>query len=119
MIQAEQAARTARIGVAQYAGGRWEDVKPAAAFAARMPAELPGDAGVAGHPALREQQSALDEAESRQREAALGWRPRFSTDATLYGRGAGGAADFGPHFYNWGPRFQPLCSRFWTCPAPA
>ncbi|MBI5282965.1 MAG: TolC family protein [Candidatus Solibacter usitatus] len=115
LIQAEQAARLARIAVAQLAGGSWQDVKLAAAFARRPDAPIP--AAALSHPALSEQQAAVREAEARQHEAAIAWRPRFNTQTALYARGAGANADgstggaasgLGPNIYNWGIGFSVL-----------
>lgn len=98
VIQAEGAARLARIAVAQFAGGTWQEVKPDAPFVTKR-AELqePGGA-VALHPALLEQSAAVNEAELRRREALIAWRPRFQTDTALYARGV----QTGPNIYNWG-----------------
>lgn len=106
LIQAEQAARMARIGVAQLTGDAWEAVRPQAPFAAREPGTVTADAGT--HPALREQEAAAKEAESRKRESEMAWRPRFNTQTALYARGSGDAAQIGPHFYNWGIGFSVL-----------
>jgi outer membrane protein TolC len=106
LIQAEHAARLARISVAQLTGDKWEAVRPQAAFAAHDPAS-PGSAGGA-HPALREQEAAVREAESRKHEAAIAWRPRFNTQTALFARGSGDAAQIAPHFYNWGIGFSVL-----------
>ncbi len=105
-IQAEQAARLARIAVAQLTGSRWEEVKPQAPFTARQPGSIPTTLDT--HPALREQEAALKEAELRKHEADIAWRPRFNTQTALYARGSGDAAQIGPHFYNWGIGFSVL-----------
>lgn len=106
LILAEQAARTARIAVAQLTGGRWDEVKPQSNLAEKDPAAVSASGGA--HPAVREQEAAVKEASSRQHEADIAWRPRFNTQTALYARGAGDAAQIGPHFYNWGVGFSVL-----------
>lgn len=106
LILAEQAARTARIGVAQLTGDRWDAVKPQSNLAEKDPSAVPASGGA--HPAVREQEAAVKEASSRQHEADIAWRPRFNTQTALYARGTGDAAQIGPHFYNWGIGFSVL-----------
>lgn len=106
LIQAEQAARVARIGVAQLTGDEWAAVRPQTELAGRQAPESL-DAGGA-HPLVREQEAAVKEAASRRHEAEIAWRPRFNTQTALYARGSGDAAQIGPHFYNWGIGFSVL-----------
>ncbi len=106
LILAEQAARTARIGVTQWTGDRWDAVKLQSKLAEKDPAAPPATGGA--HPAVREQEEAVLEAASRRHEADIAWRPRFNTQTALYARGTGEAAQIGPHFYNWGIGFSVL-----------
>lgn len=106
LILAEQAARTARIGVTQLTGDRWDAVKLQSKLAEKDPAAPPATGGA--HPAVREQEEAVLEAASRRHEADIAWRPRFNTQTALYARGTGEAAQIGPHFYNWGIGFSVL-----------
>ena len=106
LILAEQAARTARIGVTQLTGDRWDAVKLQSKLAEKDPAPAPATGGA--HPAVREQEEAVLEAASRRHEADIAWRPRFNTQTALYARGTGEAAQIGPHFYNWGIGFSVL-----------
>lgn len=106
LIQAEQAARIARIGVAQLTGDRWDAVKLPTNLAEKDPAAPATTSG--SHPAMREQEAAVKEAASRRHEADIAWRPRFNTQTALYARGSGDAAQIGPHFYNWGLGFSVL-----------
>ncbi|MBI4890378.1 MAG: TolC family protein [Acidobacteria bacterium] len=106
LIQANQAARLARIALAQFTGDNWQAVQPQAPFTTQTPIDPTTAAGP--HPAMQEQQAAVHEAEARQHEAAIAWRPRFNTQSALYARGAGDADQIGPHFYNWGIGFSVL-----------
>jgi len=100
LILAQQAARLARISVVQLCGGKWQEVQTRAAF---LSAESKtSTAEITAHPAMREQEASIREAELRKRQADLQWRPRFQTQTALYARGSGDAAQIGPHFYNWG-----------------
>lgn len=106
LIQAEQAARTARIGVAQLTGDRWDAVQLKSNLTEKDPAARAASGGA--HPVLREQEAAVKEAASRRHEADIAWRPRFNSQTALYARGSGDAAQIGPHFYNWGIGFSVL-----------
>jgi outer membrane protein TolC len=119
VVQAELASKTARIAVAQLTGDAAASVTP-------VPGKLMGDAPeparpaasmLLAHPAAIEQQAAIDEAESRRRELAKAYTPRFLLQSSLYARGAGVNADgssmggvngLGPNIYNWGLGFSVL-----------
>jgi outer membrane protein len=114
LIQAEQAAQTARVALVELVGGDPADVKPVPGRLAEMPRDVTSLAA-APHPALQEQQAALDEARARTREFDKAWVPKLAFQSALYARGTGvrpdytaggGASGLGPNIYNWGLGFS-------------
>lgn len=113
-IQARQAVALARAALAQYAGDEAASVPLLPQKLATAYSEPPADAP-AKHPAIAEQQAAVDEALARRREAELAWRPKFLVQSALYARGTGalpdgttlsGANGLAPNIYNWGLGFS-------------
>ncbi|MCC6588473.1 MAG: TolC family protein [Bryobacterales bacterium] len=108
-IQADQAVAIARAALAQFAGAPVTTIKP-----------LPDPAGptptvAASHPAVSQQQAAIDEAHARRQVLDRSYYPRFTAQAATYARGTGANPDFttqggvnglGPNIYNWGLGFS-------------
>lgn len=115
VIQAEQAVAVARAALGELLGvapgevaavtGRLLDLPPGVA--------LP-DGNAAAHPAVKEQQVAIEEAQARQAALDRTWYPRFALQGSTYARGTGANPDFttggaaaglGPNIHNWGVGF--------------
>jgi outer membrane protein TolC len=119
VVQAQLAARTARVALAQLTGDPVDAVAPVSGkLAGQPPAD---DAPVASalllHPAMAEQQAAVSEADARRKELGKAFAPRFLLQSSLYARGTGFTADgasmggangLGPNIYNWGLGFSVL-----------
>ena len=111
VIQAEQAAAVARAGLAQLIGPAATSAPMESASLLRLPASLPPEPSLpSDHPAAREQRSAVEESQSRERALERSYFPRFSLQGSTYGRGSGAHADgttggafsgFGPSTGNW------------------
>lgn len=119
VVQADLAAQQARIAVAQLTGDAAASVAPVTGkLMGDAPEPAPRPASVMlTHPAAIEQQAAIDEAESRRKELAKAFAPRFLLQSSAYARGAGVNADgssmggvngLGPNIYNWGLGFSVL-----------
>jgi outer membrane protein TolC len=118
VVQAELAAKTARVAVAQLTGDPAASVAPVSGkLAAEPPAsgEPAATSVLLSHPAVAEQQAAVDEVEARRKEIAKAYAPRFYLQSSLYARGTGltadgasmgGANGLGPNYYNWGLGFS-------------
>ncbi|NWF84970.1 MAG: TolC family protein [Bryobacteraceae bacterium] len=114
VVEAERAARLARVAVTEWVGGDWSAMNPSAEWAAKpAPALEPGaDAKMASlpHPLIAARQALVQTALAREKAASLAWRPRFELQSALYARGTGanadgttggGASGLGPNVYNW------------------
>lgn len=121
LIQAEQAARTARVALAGITVDPVDAVKPQAGKLLGPAGALAATGGA--HPRQAEQQAAAAASEARVRELAVAWRPKFELQGTLFARGTGANFDqttsalpqgLYPNFYNWGVGFTvtfPLLDR--------
>lgn len=119
VVQAQLAARTARVALAQLTGDPVDAVAP---VSGKLTGPPPGDASPAAsilllHPVLAEQQAAVSEADARHKELGKAYAPRFFLQSSLYARGTGFTADgtstggangLGPNIYNWGLGFSVL-----------
>lgn len=110
-IQAEQAVAMAKASLSQFVGTTDVDTQ-AGAMLTPPPASLfaaPGEAK--SHPAVREQEAAIDEAQSKRKVLDKTYYPKFSVQGSTYARGSGANPDFttggaaaglGPNIVNWG-----------------
>jgi outer membrane protein len=119
VVQSQLAAKMARVAVAQLTG---DPVASVALVAGRLTGEPPaGDSPATSvlqwHPAMAEQQAAVNEVEARRKELAKAYAPRFFLQTSLYARGTGFTAEgaslggvngLGPNVYNWGLGFSVL-----------
>ncbi len=114
VVEAERAARLARIAVTEWAGGDWTAIDPAAEWASRPAPVVEAAANALPHPLIAARQALVESALSREKEASLAWRPKFEFQSALYARGTGanpdgttggGANGLGPNIYNWGLGF--------------
>ena len=120
VVQAQLAAKTARVAVAQLTGDPSASVAPIAGKLAGDPAagvDMPSTSVLLAHPAMAEQQATVDEVEARRKELAKAYAPRFLLQSSVYARGTGFTADgasmggangVGPTIYNWGLGFSVL-----------
>lgn len=117
-VEAERAARLARVAVTEWAGGDWSTVNPSAEWAKQAAPAVDGGVGSRSvplpHPLVAARQALVDAALARERAAALAWRPKFELQSALYARGTraqgdgttgGGGSGLGPNVYNWGLGF--------------
>jgi outer membrane protein TolC len=111
-IQGEQAVAMAKANLSQFLGatpdvaaGRLLDA-PAASVLAQAAPSL--------HPALKEQDAAIGEAQARAKVLDKTYYPKFNVQGATYARGTGANADFttggafsgfGPNIVNWGTGF--------------
>jgi outer membrane protein TolC len=118
VVEAERAARLARVAVAEWAGGDWSAMNPSAEWAKKPAPALEGGTGsrvsALPHPLIAARQALVDTALAREKVASLAWRPKFELQSALYARGTGanadgttggGASGLGPNVYNWGLGF--------------
>lgn len=113
LIRAQQVARDCRVALVRLTGTTVAQIKPDLG-AWLQPAADAAAASQARHPALLEQESAVQAAEAKRHELDYEWRPRFALQSALYARGTGalangltegGANGLGPNIYNWGVGF--------------
>jgi len=116
LIQVEQAAATARVTLAQMLGGLGN---AGAVNGAVFMMDASGQSAGAGvsieHPAVTEQQRAIDEAKARSAQLDLAYFPKVQLMANVYSRGSGARVDgttggaiagVGPNVANWVAGFQ-------------
>lgn len=110
LFQAKQSEQIARAALAQFLGLTAAFVDVTAARFDQLPATTSLDATPAHHPALAEQQAAIDEVKSRQLMLDKSLYPKLNAQGALYGRGTGssiigpdqgGANGLGPNIGNW------------------
>jgi len=113
-IQAEQAVEMAKAALRQYG------VNAVTVDAGKLLEPPPGDAissmgSQENHPAMREQQAALQESAARMKVLDRSYFPKFNLQSGLYARGTGANPDFstsgglvglGPNIHNWGAGFS-------------
>jgi len=93
VIQAEQAERVARAGLAQWLGAAPGDVQIASdGLLATMPAADPAPADSGTHPVAQMQQAAVDASRALQRVFERSFFPRFHFQGAYSARGSGAAA---------------------------
>ncbi|MBM3810659.1 MAG: TolC family protein [Acidimicrobiia bacterium] len=112
-IQAEQATAVARAALAQMLGVTPPEIALSPGRLLESPAE-PSTASTDAHPALKEQQAAIEESKARLLTIDRSYYPKFNVQAATYARGTGanpdfttggGASGLGPNIYNWGVGF--------------
>lgn len=114
VVEAERAARLARVAVTEWVGGDWNAMNPSAPWAAKPAPALEGATVSLPHPLIAARRALIETAMAREGEAALAWRPKFELQSALYARGTGANPDgttgggvngLGPNIYNWGLGF--------------
>jgi len=115
LIQAEEAIAVAKASLGQYVGsGVSLQLDPGRLFADAAVLESASAAALA-HPALKEQQTQIDESKARQRILGRSYFPKLNGQAAVYARGTGANPDFttggaasglGPNIHNWGIGFS-------------
>lgn len=120
VVQAQLAAKMARVAVAQLTGDPSDTVAPVAGKLAEQPragGEITTNSVLLAHPAMAEQRAAVDEVEAHRKELGKAFAPKFLLQSSLYARGTGFTADggsmggvngLGPNYYNWGLGFSVL-----------
>ena len=119
VVQAQLAAKTARVAVSQLTGDPSASVALVAGRLAEEPpaSDSPATSVLLAHPAMSEQQAAVNEVEARLKELGKAYAPRFLLQSSLYARGTGltaegasmgGVNGLGPNYYNWGLGFSVL-----------
>lgn len=116
LIQSEQAANVARAVLGQYLDSPAAAVHVAPGRLLQNPNEIQAIvAAKPEHPAVQEQQAAIDESKARQKVLDRSFYPKFNAQGTLYARGTGANPDFttggaaaglGPNIHNWGLGFS-------------
>ena len=110
LIQAKQSEEVARAALAQFLGLTAATVEVTGARFDQLPVATPPDSNATDHPAVAEQQAAIEEVKSRLLILDKSFYPKFSTQGALYGRGTGasligpdqgGANGLGPNIGNW------------------
>lgn len=105
VVQAEQAAATARAVLAQFTGEKAEKISPLA------PAPGAGTETGAVHPLIAEQAAAVEEMKAKAGVTSRSGMPRLTGQSAMYARGTGANPDgttggpgsgLGPNIYNWG-----------------
>ena len=110
LIQAKQSEEVARAALAQFLGLTAATVEVTGARFDQLPVAAPPDSDATHHPAVAEQQAAIEEVKSRQLILDKSLYPKVSAQGALYGRGTGasiigpdqgGANGLGPNIGNW------------------
>ncbi|MBK7926730.1 MAG: TolC family protein [Bryobacterales bacterium] len=113
LIQARQSVALAKASLAQLVGGEVVGVE-AEKLLAEAPGSTAAESAPATHPALREQNAAIDTVRARQKILDKSVFPKFQVESSTYARGTGARPDFttlgganglAPNFYNWGLGF--------------
>jgi len=111
LIQAGQSVKVARAALAQFLDIPSSDLSLEPGPLLEAPPAEPLEAGAfRQHPALQEQDAAVDEIKARERALECSYFPRFNLQGTTYARGTGsntdgttrgGLAGLGPNIQNW------------------
>jgi outer membrane protein len=114
LIQAEQAVAIGKATLAEFIGAKASEIEVQAGPLLGLPMEPPADPVTAQHPAVKEQQLAIEESKARLTALDRTWYPRFLLQGSTYARGTGAYPDFttggaasglGPNIANWGIGF--------------
>ena len=111
LIQARQSTRVARAALAQFLDVPSSDLSlQAGPLLEAPPSSSLEAAAVQAHPAVQQQNAAVDEIKARERTIDKAYYPRFSLLATTFARGTGSHPDgttgsamagLGPNIQNW------------------
>jgi len=111
LIQSQQSTKIARAALAQFLDIPSPGLSlQAGPLLEAPPAEPVPGGGLQQHPAVQEQEAAIDEIKAREHALGRSYFPRFNLQATTYARGTGyhtdgttggGLAGLGPNIQNW------------------
>ncbi len=115
LFQARQSEQVARAVLTQMTGRSMAQVDLVAAKFDQLPPDQTAPPVTANHPALVEQEAAIEEVKARQFVLDRSLYPKFNAQAALYGRGTGAsvvgpdqgwASGLGPNTGNWAMGFS-------------
>ena len=110
LYQARQSEQVARATLTQMTGRSMAQVELVASKFDQLPPDQAAPPATANHPALVEQEAAIEEVKARQFMLDRSLFPKFNAQAALYGRGTGAsvvgpdqgwASGLGPNTGNW------------------